>query len=176
MKDDAGSLVVLSAVESFADGELTQDELRGLVDAIGGSFGDVGRYNPLQDVQDACRSTYLAAEPLVSAGRVSQALRLCVRAGLLEARQVSALREVVRFPTRPGLSQAWRTPAALLVACGCYEARDLPSGHLDPARFAVLSDAFEEAGCTDPDVLSHLRSPGPHVRGCWALDLVLGKA
>jgi hypothetical protein len=31
------------------------------------------------------------------------------------------------------------------------------------------------AGCTDADILSHLRSPGPHVRGCWAVDLVLGK-
>jgi hypothetical protein len=38
-----------------------------------------------------------------------------------------------------------------------------------------LADALEDAGCTDADILSHLRSPGPHVRGCWALDLLLGK-
>ena len=42
-------------------------------------------------------------------------------------------------------------------------------------RLAVLSDALEEAGCTDADFLFHLRSEGPHVRGCWALDLLLGK-
>lgn len=48
-------------------------------------------------------------------------------------------------------------------------------GTLDPARLAVLSDAIEEAGGTDTDILAHLRSPGPHVRGCWALDLILGK-
>ena len=36
-------------------------------------------------------------------------------------------------------------------------------------------DALEEARCDDEALLSHLRSPGPHVRGCWALDLVLGK-
>ncbi len=54
-----------------------------------------------------------------------------------------------------------------------YQERLLPSGHLDPARLAVLSDALEEAGCTDAEILSHLRSRGPHVRGCWALDLVL---
>jgi hypothetical protein len=44
-------------------------------------------------------------------------------------------------------------------------------------RFAdlpVLGDALEEAGCTDAAILSHLRSAGPHVRGCWALDLCLG--
>ena len=43
-------------------------------------------------------------------------------------------------------------------------------------RLPILADALEEAGCDDPDILSHLRGPGPHVRGCWALDLVLGKA
>jgi hypothetical protein len=40
-------------------------------------------------------------------------------------------------------------------------------------RLPILSDALEEAGCTDFALLSHLRSPGPHVRGCWALDLIL---
>ncbi|HZY89356.1 MAG TPA: hypothetical protein VFE78_31325 [Gemmataceae bacterium] len=39
----------------------------------------------------------------------------------------------------------------------------------------VLADALEDAGCTDADILGHLRGPGPHVRGCWAVDLVLGK-
>lgn len=48
-------------------------------------------------------------------------------------------------------------------------------GTLDPARLAVLSDALEEAGCAEAALLTHLRSPGPHVRGCWALDLVLGR-
>lgn len=46
----------------------------------------------------------------------------------------------------------------------------------DFGRLAVLSDALEEAGCTDEAILSHLRSPGPHVRGCWVVDLVLGKS
>jgi hypothetical protein len=42
-------------------------------------------------------------------------------------------------------------------------------------RLAVLADALEEAGCADADILSHLRGPGPHVRGCWVVDLLLGK-
>jgi hypothetical protein len=42
-------------------------------------------------------------------------------------------------------------------------------------QLPVLADALEDAGCTDPDLLGHLRGPGPHVRGCWAVDLVLGK-
>jgi hypothetical protein len=51
----------------------------------------------------------------------------------------------------------------------------LDDGTLDPARLAVLADALEEAGCGSEDQLMHLRRPGPHVRGCWAIDLILGK-
>ena len=40
---------------------------------------------------------------------------------------------------------------------------------------ALLADALEDAGCADADLLGHLRGPGPHVRGCWAVDLLLGK-
>ncbi|HZY84786.1 MAG TPA: hypothetical protein VFE78_08140 [Gemmataceae bacterium] len=40
----------------------------------------------------------------------------------------------------------------------------------------VLADALEGAGCTDADLLGHLCGPGPHARGCWALDLLLGKS
>jgi hypothetical protein len=42
-------------------------------------------------------------------------------------------------------------------------------------RMPVLADALEDAGCTDAELLAHLRSPGPHVRGCWAIDLLLGR-
>lgn len=40
----------------------------------------------------------------------------------------------------------------------------------------ILADALEEAGCTDADILSHCRQPGEHVRGCWVVDLLLGKS
>ena len=40
------------------------------------------------------------------------------------------------------------------------------------AELPVLADALEDAGCSDEAILTHLRSDGPHVRGCWALDLV----
>jgi hypothetical protein len=79
------------------------------------------------------------------------------------------VREVFGYPLRlPGFAPAWRTPAVLALARSAYEERsfeDLP----------LLADALEEAGCTDPKILTHLREQGPHVRGCWALDLILGK-
>ncbi len=42
-------------------------------------------------------------------------------------------------------------------------------------RLPLLADALEDAGCPDAALLGHLRGPGPHVRGCWAVDLLLGK-
>jgi hypothetical protein len=62
------------------------------------------------------------------------------------------------------------------LAQAAYDDRHLPAGTLDNGRFSVLADALEDAGCTEEAVLSHLRSDGPHVRGCWAVDLLLGKS
>jgi hypothetical protein len=56
-----------------------------------------------------------------------------------------------------------------------YEQRELAAGILDPIRLAILADALEEAGCANAELLAHLRGPGPHYRGCWAVDAVLGK-
>jgi hypothetical protein len=62
----------------------------------------------------------------------------------------------------------------LSLAQAAYEERNLPSGTLDNARLAVLADALEDAGASGA-ILEHLRSEGPHVRGCFAVDLLLGK-
>jgi hypothetical protein len=70
---------------------------------------------------------------------------------------------------------SWRRGTIPKLAQAIYEERDLPSGHLDHHRLAVLADALEDAGCDNADILSHCRSAGPHVRGCWVVDLLLGK-
>jgi hypothetical protein len=41
---------------------------------------------------------------------------------------------------------------------------------------SILADALEEAGCTESELLGHLRGPGPQAIGCWALGLLLGEA
>jgi hypothetical protein len=61
------------------------------------------------------------------------------------------------------------------LAQAAYDDLILPAGTLDSARLLLLADALEDAGCADADLLGHLRGEGPHVRGCWAVDLVLGK-
>lgn len=70
----------------------------------------------------------------------------------------------------------WNSGAIPRAALAAYQERSLPSGHLDNARLAVIADMLEEAGCRDEDVLSHLRKvDAVHVRGCFAVDLLLGK-
>jgi hypothetical protein len=61
------------------------------------------------------------------------------------------------------------------LAEGIYEERQMPVGTLDTARLAILADALIDAGCDDAELIQHCRSAGPHVRGCWAVDLILGK-
>jgi hypothetical protein len=86
------------------------------------------------------------------------------------------LRCIFGNPFQPvSLDPAWRTPTVSSLAHAAYDNRLLPSGELEPARLAVLADALEEAGCTEAAILDHLRGPGPHMRGCWVVDVVLGK-
>jgi len=70
---------------------------------------------------------------------------------------------------------AWNDGLLAKLAQTAYDERSLPEGHLDLARLAVLADALEEAGCANEEILGHLRLSRPHVRGCWPIDLLLGK-
>jgi len=72
------------------------------------------------------------------------------------------------FRPRAALEVAWKTAPVLALAQAIYDERrfsDLP----------ILGDALEEAGCTSADLLGHCRGPGLHARGCWVVDLILGK-
>ena len=90
--------------------------------------------------------------------------------------QVALLREVFGNPFRPvNVPDTWRTADVRTVALATHQSPDPATGQLDPARLAVLADALEEAGCGDATLLAHLRSPGPHVPGCWVVDAILGK-
>jgi hypothetical protein len=94
----------------------------------------------------------------------------------LEA-QANLMRCITGNPFRPlALHSFQPTPAVLALAHAAYENRILPTGTLDAARLMVLADALEEAGCSDVDLLTHCRQSGEHVRGCWVVDLLLGKS
>jgi hypothetical protein len=83
--------------------------------------------------------------------------------------QTALLRDIAGNPFVPVVFDVcWRTEAVVGLARGMYESRDF-------GPLPVLADALEDAGCADPSVLAHCRGGGPHVRGCWVVDLVLGK-
>lgn len=97
-----------------------------------------------------------------------------------DAGQAALLRDIFGNPFRPitipPAVLAWNNATVVHLAQAAYEERHLPSGTLDNGRLVVLADALEEAGCTDADILGHLRGSGPHVRGCWVVDALLDKS
>jgi hypothetical protein len=64
---------------------------------------------------------------------------------------------------------AWRTANMIARAQSIYDDRAFD-------RLPILADALEDAGCDNSDILNHCRQPGEHVRGCWVVDLLLGKS
>jgi hypothetical protein len=87
---------------------------------------------------------------------------------LRELSKPSLLRCMFGNPFRPiRVARAWMTQTVVSLAQAIYQERAFD-------RMPILADALEDACCTDRAILDHLRGPGPHVRGCFALDLVLG--
>ena len=83
--------------------------------------------------------------------------------------QTAVIRDIFGNPFRPvTLEPAWRTATVTSLAQTIYDERAFD-------RLPILADALEDAGCTNADILGHSRGGGEHVRGCWVVDLVLGK-
>jgi hypothetical protein len=89
-----------------------------------------------------------------------------------EAVQASLLRDIFcPFRSPPTIASSWLTWSG---ACVCTLAKSIYDDRTFE-RVPILADGLEDAGCTDASLIGHLRGPGPHVKGCWALDAVLGK-
>ena len=85
------------------------------------------------------------------------------------AAQTHLVRDVFGNPFRPDrLNPSWITATVANLAESIYQDEGFD-------RMPILADALEDAGCTAADVLDHCRGPGPHVRGCWVIDRLLGK-
>jgi hypothetical protein len=84
--------------------------------------------------------------------------------------QANLLRDIIGNPFHPaGFDSTWRTPTTLRLAQAIYDERCFD-------RMPELADELQRAGCQDLALLDHCRKVREHVRGCWALDLVLGKS
>jgi hypothetical protein len=174
----------VEAVESFADGAATAERVLAALQDIGidsVSLESVTDLDPVAWAKYEARDSAEFAANVATGTEESEDDRAWGAAYDAEkAVQAAQVRDIFGNPFRAtsgidGGWLRWNRGAVRRLAEAAYEERQLPSGHLDPARLAVLADALEEAGCTDAELLGHLRGPGPHARGCWVLDLVLGK-
>jgi hypothetical protein len=86
-----------------------------------------------------------------------------------KAKLCSALRDIFCNQFQPvSFSPSWQTDTVVSLARTMYESREF-------SAMPILADALQDVGCDNADILDHCRGPGPHVRGCWVVDLVLGK-
>ena len=87
--------------------------------------------------------------------------------------QCVLLRDIIGNPFRPVAINpswlSWKDSTPRKIAQAIYEERRFDG-------LPILADALEEAGCDNADILTHCSQPGKHVRGCWVVDLLLGKA
>jgi hypothetical protein len=78
-------------------------------------------------------------------------------------------RDIFGNPFRPvTFDPSWLTSAVLALASGIFNDRAFD-------RMPILADALQDADCENEDILNHCRGDEPHVKGCWVVDLLLGK-
>ncbi len=192
---DEDMVEALAVAERFADGTESRYRLAWVRSSLKiGHPARVGDWFPLYSTHIRSLPAWHAArEQIVRAAR--EGANCCAWSSTLRggpggsiamtlptqewAAQASLLRCIFGTPFRPTtLAPAvltWNDATVVRLAQAAYDDRHLPSGTLDKARLLVLADALNEAACSDVRIVEHLRGPSEHVRGCWVLDLLLGK-
>jgi hypothetical protein len=83
--------------------------------------------------------------------------------------QARLMRCIFGNPFRPmAVDPRWLSPTTVSLARSIYEERTFD-------RLPILAGALEDAGCHRSDLLAHCRDEAPHARGCWVIDLALGR-
>jgi hypothetical protein len=170
--------------EQYADGEaparklrqafLTCQEMAAYFEktwaAAGACDGD-----PYHGAQEAAREVAicLAWNERPRGVRRKDAPELRPLLAVIDARLAELLRDIIGNPFAPAQIQPswlrWNGETVRKLARAIYDERRF-------AELPVLADALEEAGCAGQTILTHCREARGHVRGCWLVDLLLGKA
>ncbi|VTU01051.1 Uncharacterized protein (Fragment) OS=uncultured bacterium PE=4 SV=1 [Gemmataceae bacterium] len=152
--------------ELVAEGEVAQDEFTAKLDRA---------YDAVSTLRTISHEGFLIRPvarigtellPLLESGALNGAGFPDIKEDLL----LGWLRDIFGNPFRPvAFDPAWRTDTAVSLARVMYESRDF-------GAMPILADALQDAGCDNGAVLAHCRDPlQVHVRGCWVVDLVLGR-
>ncbi len=162
----------MEIAELFADGNATKKELKDAARAASRAAED-------SDEPDIWKR-YRSERALIVAKQAASDSRNVRFAAVNSAdlaphpkaeriQQSHLLRDIFGNPFRPiAVDPTWLTSTAVGLARGIYDDRAFD-------RLPILADALQDAGCENSDILAHCRGDGPHVRGCWVVDLVLGK-
>jgi hypothetical protein len=175
----------VGTAERFADGDAGPEELEAAFRAARDAFAE--DLLSLQDgpglyPQGALEAAWFAAHPAARTSAEKAAASAAYGVATVtqdvwdlmaeRAAQSDLARDLLGNPFRPATLDpawlAWKGGAVRSLAVSVYEARDY-------GRLPILADALEDAGCGSRDILDHCRGPGAHVRGCWVVDLLLGK-
>jgi hypothetical protein len=170
---DRRSQKVVEVAEQYADG-LTDEPSLSVARDVRCVCRGVAKRHGLQAARSGKAAALQTAWEKVAEGdghRLTAANDACERE---RAVQAVLFRDIFLNPFHlpPEFSptgRAWKECTVVKLAAAIYADRAFD-------RLPLLADALEDAGCTDAELLGHLRGPGPHVRGCWALDLVLGRS
>jgi hypothetical protein len=161
--------------EQFADNLESADELNSARELLRRSRPVArGFLSPSQDSRKGASfyaAEYTAITKMWHVDKVAHAATVLAARSGISLFQCKWLRDVAG-PTlfRPVTADpAWLTSTVVSLAQGIYDERAFE-------RMPILADALEDAGCTSAEILDHCRQPGEHVRGCWVVDLVLGKS
>jgi hypothetical protein len=164
----------INVLEQIAEGRLIDAECRGIVAkvrqaippdewATGSPPGaDHLHFIALMLYREFC-SKSIAHHAVAAAGGLADGVKE-------QPEQLNLLRCIIGNPFRPvAFDPVCRTETAVALATAIYAERAFD-------RMPILADALQDAGCDHDDILSHCRGEGPHARGCWVVDLVLGKS
>jgi hypothetical protein len=177
---------VIEVCERFADGHATEDELRAAHESATSIPARVAAASTPPNDGGPNSNAYaawayaIAARSELSSGDfwhhegLDSGIIHCVRTALKLSRDhmpalANMVREVLGNPFRPvTIDPRWLTASVLDLARAIYDERAFE-------RMPILADALMDAGCDNEEILNHCRGDGPHVRGCWVVDLLLGK-
>jgi hypothetical protein len=183
---DARSRLALEVAERYADGLASEEARRDAEEAAAAAHYELRRARFTEDPslawswagEQLTRAAVLVASHglFYAEDAADYARRSLAGVGDEDAEeraQCALLREITGpLPgALPAVDPLWllaNDRAALRLAGESFE-----RGAFD--LLPVVADALEDAGCDAVEILAHLRGPGPHVRGCWCVDLLLGK-
>ena len=159
--------------EKFADGHATIEELNNVPAqprvysvSVSNYYNDIETaYDNVNDIARYCAMDVGLSQDSADAARLARDNERITQSKLL--------RDIFGpFAEKPIIEPSWLSwgdGAVKKIAQKIYDDRTFND------EMPILADALEDAGCANKEILGHCRGPGPHVRGCWVLDLLLQK-